>query len=214
MNYIRTYGRIRCRSFNKSIMIDNKFLYKNFDIQKINTIKNKNLTLEIGFGNGEVLFHRSNLKNQQINIGVDVYENGICKILKKIDINHNENIIIFNMDGRDFLLNAIKEKIFFKEIYILFPDPWHKKSEKKREKKRLINENFLKNIKDILQQDGSLYFATDHLDYYNNVKNILLQLNLSIQKETVNEYINENFTLSNYEKKATNDRYYLLCTKN
>jgi tRNA G46 methylase TrmB len=118
------------------------------------------------------------------------------------------------MDGRDFLLNAIKEKIFFKEIYILFPDPWHKKSEKKREKKRLINENFLKNIKDILQQDGSLYFATDHLDYYNNVKNILLQLNLSIQKETVNEYINENFTLSNYEKKATNDRYYLLCTKN
>jgi release factor glutamine methyltransferase len=192
-------------------MINNKFLHKNFNNINIEEFKKKNITLEIGFGNGEVLIHRSNINKNAIHIGVDVYENGICKVLKNMEVNDINNIKIFNVDVRDFLLNQLEVGILFNEIYILFPDPWHKKSEKKREKKRLINKEFLKKIKEILQINGLIYFATDHLDYYNNVKNILLELGFIIEKETENEYINENFTLSNYEKKAVNNRNYILC---
>ena len=210
--FIRTYGRLRCRSLNRDIMIENKNLYETFNREVFN--KN-NLTLEIGFGNGEVLLHRSINNPEKNHIGVDVYENGIVKVLKQIEENKIQNLNICKMDVRELLMeiennNKTQEKIFFNEVYILFPDPWHRKSEKKREKKRLINKNLLEHIKSILIPNGKLFFATDHLDYFTNVKVILEELNFNIEKTTTNEYLNEDFILSNYEKKATNDKHYLL----
>lgn len=210
--FVRTYGRVRCRSLDNTIMIDNRNLHNNFKKE----IFTKNNSLEIGFGNGEVLIHRT-IKNPEKNhIGIDVYENGIVKVLKVIEKQQLKNLNIYHMDVRGFLIEINKfneenqEKILFNEIYILFPDPWHKKSEKKKERKRLINEDFLINIKNLLEVNGKLFFATDHLDYFENVKNILEKLNFFIEKTTINEYLNEDFILSNYEKKAINNRYYLL----
>jgi tRNA (guanine-N7-)-methyltransferase len=209
MKFIRTYGRLRCRSLNRDIMENNKYLHKQFKEEVFNNLNN---TLEIGFGNGEVLLHRS-IKNPHKNhMAVDVYENGIVKVLKAIAIDDKiENLNIFQMDARE-LINNIEEfnktnnKILFQEIYILFPDPWHKKSEKKR----LINKNLLISIKNILVPNGKLFFATDHIDYFENVKNTLVELGFIIEKITTNEYINDDFVLSNYEKKAVNNKHYLL----
>ena len=209
--FIRTYGRLRCRSLNKNIMENNNNLHKEI---KEESFKENN-TLEIGFGNGEVLIHRSLNSPKKNHIGVDVYENGIVKVLKTIQEKNINNLNIFQMDIRDFLLSLepLSKKIAFQEVYILFPDPWHKKSEKKREKKRLVNKNLLENIKKILDINGKLFFATDHMDYFENVKNILIELNFFIEKTTINEYLNEDFILSNYENKAVNHRHYLLGIK-
>lgn len=206
--HIRTYGRLRCRSVDTSIMNDSSHLYTT-----INSIDNNNLTLEIGFGNGEVLLHRALKHKDQIHIGVEVYQNGICKVLKKIDANNITNIKIFPIDVRDFWL-LIPNNITFHEIYVLYPDPWHKKSLTKQEKKRLVNRDFIHHISSLLCNNGSFFFASDHFDYYTNIKQYILENpNLCIIKETINEHLNDNFVISNYEKKAVNDCYYIQIQK-
>jgi len=193
--HIRTYGRLRCRSIDTSIMQDNPYLYKSIPA---NFKHHKNLTLEIGFGNGEVLLHRSYKHQFQKHVAVEVYQNGICKVLKHLKNHPIENIYLYPMDIRDFW-SLLEEAVLFQEIYVLFPDPWHKKSLQKREKKRLVNEDFIKSIYGILLLKGNFFFATDHLDYYTNVKNLLLSLGgFIIEQESVDEYLNDNFILSNY----------------
>ena len=209
--HIRTYGRLRCRSIDTSIMDNNSYLHKNIPHILKN---NKNLTLEIGFGNGEVLLHRAYKHYSQQHLGVEVYQNGICKVLKYLKYNPIENIYIYPIDVRDFW-PLLKDQVLFQEIYLLFPDPWHKKSLIKKEKKRLANGDLINHIYDKLLPGGYFFFATDHLDYYDSVKNLLLTTgNFLMVKESINDYLNDNFVLSNYEKKATNARYYLQAIRN
>ena len=75
---------------------------------------------------------------------------------------------ILNSKSEKFLEKY--KKIYFKEIFILFPDPWHKK---KHHKRRLVQLPFLKNIVKRLDKNGKLYFATDNQDYFKSVQDCL-----------------------------------------
>jgi tRNA (guanine-N7-)-methyltransferase len=206
--HIRTYGRIRCRSLNTDIMKNNPYLHKEVPKDFIDPQK---LTLEIGFGNGEVLLHRAQNVIDYMHIGVEVYQNGICKVLKEIHRKSINNIQIYNCDIRDFFSFS---NFSFEEIYVLFPDPWHRKSEKKKNKKRLINEKLIEEIHRHLTNEGSFFFATDHKDYYDSVRNFIIKYEgFKIIHETINIHPNNNFIISNYEKKATTDCYYLKVLK-
>ena len=218
--YTRTYGRTRVRSMNLSIMENNPYLCQTIELEKLNQWES--LHLEIGFGNGENLLHRVAQFPNTLQVGVDVYKNGICKILSSIKNNHMNNLILVPMDVREFL--DVNPELYFHHIYIMFPDPWHKKSEKKREKKRLVNKEFLQQLYHLLSPNGYIVFASDHKDYYENVKIFFNEIGLSspnhplgIKSDRVNnygDYFPEGyFVPSNYEKKATNDCYYLIVKK-
>ena len=66
------------------------------------------------------------------------------------------------------------QKLRFNTIYILFPDPWPKKRHHKR---RIVNEQFLKEIFKILKKNGKVFFSTDNNNYFDIVKNILKKFN-------------------------------------
>ena len=84
-------------------------------------------------------------------------------------INNNvKNIYLYPYVFQKFI-NKFK-KLRFDMIYILFPDPWPKKRHKKR---RIVNEEFLKKIFTILKKNGKVFFSTDNLDYFTNVKTII-----------------------------------------
>ena len=55
-------------------------------------------------------------------------------------------------------------------IYILFPDPWHKR---RHLKKRLFNQSRLDSFKDKLKNGGFIIFASDIEDYFAAVHNLL-----------------------------------------
>lgn len=213
MKYIRTYGRLRCRNLNNDIMKGNTHLY---DALPSSLREHNCITLEIGFGNGELLLHRSSKYTHQLHMGVEVYENGICKVLAHIQTHNSQNICVYNMDVRDFFLLLKNENtIKFSQIYVMFPDPWHKKSIKKRMKKRLVNETFIRNVYEALPTNGEFFFGTDHEDYYEQVKSYINDTpGLLILIETINKHINDDFVTSNYEKKATSDCYYLKAIRN
>lgn len=217
--YTRTYGRTKVRGMNISIMDSNPHLFSTIPSDIVKKTSWDSVHLEIGFGNGENLIHRSMIDSNSLQIGIEVYKNGICKVLKHIQDKFMKNIILFSMDARDFIKNIHSIEVNY--IYIMFPDPWHKKSEKKRQKKRLVNKEFLLNILQILKPNGYLIFASDHKDYYDNIKVYLEELinlqQITIENETINQYPDifqkDYFIQSNYEKKATNNRHYIVYKK-
>ena len=54
-------------------------------------------------------------------------------------------------------------------FYLLFPDPWPKRRHHRR---RLLTPDFLSSVHTALEQNGIIYIATDHLDYFRKIEDI------------------------------------------
>jgi tRNA (guanine-N7-)-methyltransferase len=52
-------------------------------------------------------------------------------------------------------------------FYLLFPDPWPKRRHHRR---RIVTSDFLNSVHAALEQNGVIYIATDHLDYFRKIK--------------------------------------------
>ena len=160
------FGRIKLRKISK--VKENNFNYflKKNNIGKLNL--KKKLILEIGIGMGENLIHLSRKNLQKKIIGVDPFKNGMVNVSDYFIKNNIKNVYLYPFVFQKFL-NKFK-KLRFDIIYILFPDPWPKK---KHHKRRIVNKHFLSQILKILKINGKVYFSTDNLNYFENVKTIL-----------------------------------------
>ncbi len=123
---------------------------------------NNNLTeLEIGFGNGETLV-KTALQNPDTNyIGIEVHRPGVGRVLNKIKEHNLQNLKVSTKDATLVIKNQFPDSGLSK-VSLFFPDPWHKKRHYKR---RIVNQEFLKEITRILKPDGILHIATDWEDY-------------------------------------------------
>jgi tRNA (guanine-N7-)-methyltransferase len=54
-------------------------------------------------------------------------------------------------------------------FYLLFPDPWPKRRHHRR---RIVTPDFLNSVHAALEHKGVIYIATDHLDYFKQIKEI------------------------------------------
>ena len=54
-------------------------------------------------------------------------------------------------------------------FYLLFPDPWPKRRHQRR---RIVTPDFLNSVHVALEQNGAIYIATDHFDYFQKIKKI------------------------------------------
>ena len=160
------FGRVKSRKISK--IKENSFK-KYLKIKNINRLNpKKKLILEIGIGMGENLIYLSKKNIKKNIVGVDPFRNGMINVSDYCINNNIKNIYLYPYVFQKFI-NKFK-KLRFNIIYILFPDPWPKKKHKKR---RIVNEEFLKTIFMILKKKGKVFFSTDNLDYFINVKTIL-----------------------------------------
>ena len=115
------------------------------------------LRLEIGFGAGEHLLAQA-LASPDIGfIGCEPYMNGVASLLAKIDTEGRlDNLLIFPSDALLLLDKLCAES--FKVIYLLFPDPWHKRRHKRR---RLLRREVLDRFARVLCEEGLLRWASD-----------------------------------------------------
>ena len=145
----------------------------NFSDAKKKLVKNfKNINLEIGFGKGENLIFQSQIKKKDIFLAIDPFISGGLELKKKIEIFKISNIFFSNVTFSQFF--EIVDDVNFKKIFILFPDPWPKKKHKKR---RLINEEFVKNLDKITLKHSEILIATDDEDYSNQILKSFSKLN-------------------------------------
>ena len=112
--------------------------------------------LEIGFGHGERLIIDAHRSPETAFIGAEPFINGMADFLKHIQDDIPDNIRVLMDDGMiiaDSLYPSSLDK-----IYILNPDPWHKKRHHKR---RLINQMTLDVFAKILKPGGKLVMTSD-----------------------------------------------------
>lgn len=88
-----------------------------------------------------------------------------------------ENFVVL----KDFWQNI--DKIFaeneISKTYIFFPDPWDKKDRQKKHK--LLQKSFLENLYKITKIWGKICFKTDHLEYFEEVLEIMKTQNWKIE---------------------------------
>ncbi|MGU9977542.1 MAG: tRNA (guanosine(46)-N7)-methyltransferase TrmB [Candidatus Oxydemutatoraceae bacterium WSBS_2016_MAG_OTU14] len=119
------------------------------------------IKLEIGFGNGEVLFGLAQKEPTVAYIGVDVYRPGVGQLLNKIGKHGVENIRLMCDDIVDCIQQQ-PTRALFDQVLILFPDPWQKKRHQKR---RLITPAFCSQLAPWMKPNAHLHLATDWDDY-------------------------------------------------
>ena len=159
--------------------------------------KNENdVVIDIGFGNGNLLYEIAK-KNSDINfVGIEVYKHGVGKLLKKIIKTNIKNINIINDDAYEILDKNIKDNSV-KGISIFFPDPWPKKKHKKR---RLVNSSFLELMISKVKEGGFIKVVTDIEDYANDMKSIFNYSNAIQQIKELKLFNNRDLT--KYELKG------------
>jgi tRNA (guanine-N7-)-methyltransferase len=136
-------------------------------IKAINEIfpqKFNSYILEIGFGSGENIIAQALDNPNQAFIGCEVYTSGVTSLLEGIEENKLENIRIWHDDAMD-LVDMLPDNSL-DLVYILHPDPWPKKRHNKR---RLINEDSLRDISKKMKPGSKLLIITDHDDYASHI---------------------------------------------
>ncbi|MCB9991776.1 MAG: tRNA (guanosine(46)-N7)-methyltransferase TrmB [Rhodospirillales bacterium] len=111
---------------------------------------------EIGFGNGEHLAALMARNPDTGYLGAEPFINGMSAFLKSIhDVPHDHVRIL--MDDAMMIANSLEDRCL-DGIYVLNPDPWHKKRHHKR---RIINQKNLDQFARILKPGGQLIMSTD-----------------------------------------------------
>lgn len=127
--------------------------------------------LEIGFGSGQSLLALAESCPEKNFIGIETHKPGIGALLHGIKLKRLSNIRIYDEDAVDVLTECIAANSLA-AVQIFFPDPWPKRRHHGR---RLIQENFITKIVDVIQLEGLLHLATDWQHYAAQMLKVLSQ---------------------------------------
>jgi tRNA (guanine-N7-)-methyltransferase len=118
------------------------------------------LWLEIGFGGGEHLAAQARAHPETGFIGCEPFVNGMAKLLAVVEHDGLSNVRVWDQDVTE-LLPSLPDACLDR-VYILYPDPWPKRRQRKR---RLVSDELLTTLARILKPGGELRFASDIDDY-------------------------------------------------
>ena len=196
---VKSYVKARNRLSKKNKILLNtsptKIFFKDKDFQNFNFLnpEQKNI-LEIGFGDGENLLINARQNPDSFYIGIEVYEMGMANVLNIAETEGIDNLKVILGDAVD-VLEKNNNFSCFDEVIIFFPDPWPKR---KHNKRRLISENFLMNIKKIMRENGTLRIKTDWQDYADEIE-IYLKKVFKNYKRAADQILD---SITKYEKIA------------
>lgn len=116
--------------------------------------------LEIGFGGGEHLLAAARAEPEIGFIGCEPFINGMAKLLALVEAEGIPNIRVWSQDAAELIAGLAGASI--ERAYLLFPDPWPKRRQRKR---RFLSDENLAALARVVRPGGHLRFATDIDDY-------------------------------------------------
>jgi len=119
------------------------------------------VSLEVGCGTGDFIVALARQNPLRNFIAIDIYNKGCLKTCKKLDAAGLTNVRVLRMEARHLLYNFFAPSSL-DAIYINCPDPWPKLRHRGR---RLVQEAFIRMVLYFLRPGGDFYFATDFVDY-------------------------------------------------
>ena len=180
LKYLPSFGRKRARGLSETQKNNLVDLYEIYGLKvpegeihpkTLFDIPFEKIYVEVGFGHGEHLIQNALLNPKIGFIGCEPFENGVAATLKEIRDHNLQNVRIYKGDARLILEKLRKNTI--DRVYVLFPDPWHKKRHHKR---RILSEEFIENLRK--NQIKELVVATDCREYMESVLENLAQLKI------------------------------------
>ncbi len=116
--------------------------------------------LEIGFGAGEHLAWQAEQHPGAGFLGAEFFVNGVAGLLREVRECGLANVRIHHGDARDLL--DVLAPGSLDRVFILFPDPWPKARHHKR---RLIRDDTLDRLAEVMKDGAELRLATDDMGY-------------------------------------------------
>ncbi|MDC8914729.1 tRNA (guanosine(46)-N7)-methyltransferase TrmB [Metamycoplasma hyosynoviae] len=161
----------------------------------------ENSILEIGMGKGKMITEMAFENPNNNYIGIEKYSTVALSAMKKASGLNLNNFKIMIGDAKN-ILELFNGK--FNTIWLTFSDPWPKKRHFKR---RLVYREFLLLFKQVLRDEGTIYFKSDNDGLYEFALEELNAINAKVIFNT-NDFHNSNFNIKNhlteYEEKFKN----------
>ena len=127
------------------------------------------LVVEIGSGLGEAVCHAAEENPDKDFLAVEVYTPGLANTLIKIASRGLDNVRVVEANAPEVLATMLPAGSV-SEVWVFFPDPWHKSRHHKR---RLIQAEFAALVARVLEKGGLWRVATDWSNYAVHVRNVV-----------------------------------------
>ncbi|NKE08592.1 MULTISPECIES: tRNA (guanosine(46)-N7)-methyltransferase TrmB [Kocuria] len=127
------------------------------------------LVVEIGSGLGEAMAHRAAEVPEHDFLAVEVYTPGLADLLMKSAANGSQNVRAVQANAPE-VLDHFLEPASLDEMWVFFPDPWHKK---KHHKRRLVSAHFVDQVASVIKPGGTWRLATDWQEYAIQMRQVI-----------------------------------------
>jgi tRNA (guanine-N7-)-methyltransferase len=127
------------------------------------------LIVEIGSGQGHAIVHAATSRPGDDFLAIEVFRAGLARTMLDADRAGARNLRLVEANAPEVLQHLLPAASV-DELWVFFPDPWHKK---KHTKRRLVAEGFAEVAATALRDGGILRLATDWEDYALQMRAVL-----------------------------------------
>lgn len=127
------------------------------------------LVVEVGSGNGEQIVAAAKRHPDMDFVAFEVWRPGVAKLISRAATANLTNIRVVEADAAQ-AVPLLFNPGSVREVWTFFPDPWRKKRHQKR---RIVDEEFARQIERILEVGGCWRLATDWDDYAWQMRNVV-----------------------------------------
>ncbi len=126
---------------------------------------------DVGCGKGRFLLARAGAHPDTNFFGIDRMLQRVRKVDNKARRLGRANIRLLRMEAY-YAVSFLIPEASISTYYLFFPDPWPKKRHREH---RVFNPRFIDSLHRTLKPGGAVHFSTDHLPYFEEVRDILRQ---------------------------------------
>ncbi|TLP99679.1 tRNA (guanosine(46)-N7)-methyltransferase TrmB [Nesterenkonia salmonea] len=127
------------------------------------------LIVEIGSGSGEAIAAAAAANPETDFLAIEVYRPGAAQLAARVRREGLSNVRVACLDAVEVMDKLLPADIV-SELWIFFPDPWHKSKHKKR---RLIQPPFVDKAARVIAPTGVWRLATDWSDYAVQMREVI-----------------------------------------
>lgn len=127
------------------------------------------LIVEIGSGQGHAIVHASTSRPDTNFLAIEVFRAGLARTMLDAEKAGARNLRLVEANAPEVVQHLLPAASV-DELWIFFPDPWHKS---KHNKRRLITPEFAAIAAGALKDGGVLRLATDWEDYARQMRTVL-----------------------------------------
>ncbi len=127
------------------------------------------LVVEIGSGQGHAIIHAAASRPDLDFLAIEVFIAGLARTMLDADRAGVDNLRLVEANAPEVLAHLLPPASV-DELWVFFPDPWHKT---KHTKRRLVTAEFAATAAGALRDGGTLRLATDWEQYARQIRDVL-----------------------------------------